>query len=161
LEKMANNKDASKAASLIKNHKIDPKLVPEVGDRLNKNMVRYFYKNNGWEGAEEIFDDNPEGLACLVEDLIFKKHEKEALSIWWRHQDITKFITKKESLEFFEREKQKGKEEIEAQIVENCLFRDYFGPSDPVNFLTLKDLGIDREAVIWVGDEPELIDRLV
>ena len=43
---MANNKDASKAASLIKTHKIDPKLVPQVAERLNKNMVRYFLKNH-------------------------------------------------------------------------------------------------------------------
>lgn len=52
LEKMANNKDASKAANLIKSHKIDPKIVPGVGGRLNKNMVRYFLKNHGWELAE-------------------------------------------------------------------------------------------------------------
>ncbi len=31
LEKMANNKDASKAANIIRTHKIDPKLVPKVG----------------------------------------------------------------------------------------------------------------------------------
>ena len=52
---MANNKDASKAANFIKTHKIDPKMVPEVGERLGKNMVRYFHKNHGWEMAEEIF----------------------------------------------------------------------------------------------------------
>lgn len=51
LSKMANNKDASKAAGIIKSHKIDKKLVPQVGERLNKNMVRYFHKSNGWEGA--------------------------------------------------------------------------------------------------------------
>ena len=47
LERMANSKDASKAASIIKSHKLDAKLVPQVGERLNKNMVRYFYKNHG------------------------------------------------------------------------------------------------------------------
>jgi len=31
LERMANSKEASKAASLIKQHKIDAKLVPQVG----------------------------------------------------------------------------------------------------------------------------------
>jgi predicted Fe-Mo cluster-binding NifX family protein len=45
---MANSKDASKAANLIKSHKIDAKLVPQVGERLNKNMVRHFYKTSGW-----------------------------------------------------------------------------------------------------------------
>ena len=55
LTKMANNRDASKAANIIKAHKIDKKLVPQVGERLNKNMLRYFHKNHGWEGAEEIF----------------------------------------------------------------------------------------------------------
>ena len=54
---MANNKDASKAANIIKSHKIDKNLVPKVGERLNKNMVRYFHKNNGWEATEEIFFD--------------------------------------------------------------------------------------------------------
>lgn len=98
---MANNKDATKAANIIKAHKIDPRLVPEVGDRLNKNMVRYFHKSNGWEGTEEIFFDNPEALVCLVEDLIFRKSVKEALSIWWRHPEIMKFVTKKDCLEFF------------------------------------------------------------
>jgi hypothetical protein len=50
---MANSKDASKAANMIKSHKIAPNLVPQVGERLNKNMVRYFLKNHsfGWEGA--------------------------------------------------------------------------------------------------------------
>ena len=56
---MANNKDASKAANIIKSHKIDKNLVPKVGERLNKNMVRYFHKNSGWEATEEIFFDNP------------------------------------------------------------------------------------------------------
>lgn len=59
LEKMANNKDASKAATIIKSHKLDPKLVPQVGERLNKNMIRYFLKSHGWEVAEEIFEDQP------------------------------------------------------------------------------------------------------
>ena len=45
------NKDAAKAANIIKNHKIDPKMVPQVRERLNKNMVRYFHKNHGWEGT--------------------------------------------------------------------------------------------------------------
>ena len=49
---MANSKDASKAANMIKNHKIDVNLVPQVGQRLNKNMVRHFLKSSGWEGAE-------------------------------------------------------------------------------------------------------------
>ncbi len=52
LQKMANSKDASKAANMIKSHKIDVNLVPQVGERLNKNMVRHFLKSNGWEGAE-------------------------------------------------------------------------------------------------------------
>lgn len=63
---MANNKDASKAATLIKSHKLDPKLVPQVGERLNKNMIRYFLKSHGWEVAEEIFEDQPEAIACLI-----------------------------------------------------------------------------------------------
>ena len=114
---MANNKDASKAANIIKSHKIDKNLVPKVGERLNKNMVRYFHKNSGWEATEEIFFDNPEAIATMTEDLIFKKSDREAISLWWRHPEIMKFVVKKQSMEFIETVKKKSKEEIEAEVL--------------------------------------------
>ena len=46
--KMANSKEASKAANFMKTHKIDHNLYPQVGDRLNKNMIRHFLKSQGW-----------------------------------------------------------------------------------------------------------------
>ena len=58
-ERMATNKDASKAANYIKSHKLDPSLFPKVGERLNKNMVRHFLRSGGWELAEEIVWEQP------------------------------------------------------------------------------------------------------
>ena len=82
---MSNKRDASKAADYVKNLKLNPKDYPALGERLYKNTARHFLTKHGWEYAEEIFQDYPEALACVVEDLLYKKKIGEAKSIWSRH----------------------------------------------------------------------------
>lgn len=70
---MSNKRDASKAADYVKSLKLNPKDYPALGERLYKNTARHFLTKHGWEYAEQIFQDYPEALACVVEDLVFKK----------------------------------------------------------------------------------------
>lgn len=66
MAKMSNKRDASKAADYVKRLNLDPKNYPALGERLYKNTARHFLKNHGWEAAEEIFEEYPEALACIV-----------------------------------------------------------------------------------------------
>lgn len=91
---MTNNKEASRAADYIKSLKLNPADYPALGERLYKNTARHFLSKNGWEYAEEIFENHPEGLACVIEDLIFKKKFDEALSVWYRNESCRGNIIK-------------------------------------------------------------------
>jgi hypothetical protein len=72
---MISHREASKAASLLKIHGIDSSSYPQINMKLNKNMIRYFLINAGWDAAEEIFSGQPEALWNLIEDLLHKKKE--------------------------------------------------------------------------------------
>ena len=45
--------------------------------------------------------------------------------------------------------KKKSQEELKEQMVENQLFKDYFGPSNN-DFLSFQELGIKREDIVWI-----------
>ena len=36
-------------------------------------------------------------LACLVEDLLFKGKEKEAMSVWYRHKEVEEQVEKEDA----------------------------------------------------------------
>lgn len=84
--KMASNKLSSKAASFMKTHGIDSTLYPQINKGLSKSMIRYFLMSVGWDAAEEIFSEQPDALWNLIEDLVHKKMEKEAVSVFWRNR---------------------------------------------------------------------------
>lgn len=85
---MANNKQSSKAASFMKTHGIDSTDYPHINKGLSKSMIRYFLMSVGWDAAEEIFSEQPDALWNLIEDLVHKKKEKEAISVFWRNRNI-------------------------------------------------------------------------
>ena len=66
MSKMSNKRDASKAANFVKQLNLDPKTYPALGERLYKNTARHFLAKHGWEYSEEIFEEYPEALACVI-----------------------------------------------------------------------------------------------
>ena len=85
---MASNKLSSKAASFMKTHRIDSTLYPQINKGLSKSMIRYFLMSVGWDAAEEIFSEQPDALWNLIEDLVQKKRDKEAVSVFWRNRNV-------------------------------------------------------------------------
>lgn len=85
---MASNKLSSKAASFMKTHGIDSTLYPQINKGLSKSMIRYFLMSVGWDAAEEIFSEQPDALWNLIDDLVHKKMEKEAVSVYWRNRNV-------------------------------------------------------------------------
>lgn len=86
--RMASSKLSSKAASFMKTHGIDSTLYPQINKGLSKSMIRYFLMSVGWDAAEEIFSEQPDALWNLIEDLLHKKREKEAISVFWRNRNV-------------------------------------------------------------------------
>ena len=82
---MTNNKDAKKAAEIIKHFKLESKDFPEINERLQKNCVRWHLSQQEWFMVEDIFCLDPQFLAFAVEDLYFKGKKNEAYTIAKRH----------------------------------------------------------------------------
>jgi hypothetical protein len=82
---MTNNKDAGKAAEIMKKFKINFEDFPLIKERLEKNCVRYYENNFTWYMLEDIFGFYPHLLAFIVEDLYYHGQKNEAYTILKRN----------------------------------------------------------------------------
>ncbi|EAS06651.2 3'-5' exonuclease (macronuclear) [Tetrahymena thermophila SB210] len=155
IHSLTNNKDASKAADMIKQFKLNPNNFPEVEIRLKKMSMRYNLRTYSWEFVAELFREQKDILAYAVEDLLYNKQYNEAYSILKSDEQIIKYVHKKESLEAL------NDPSIKFEVLPNKLYTmDYFSPQseniglepEGTHLNLSKDFGITRDKVFFINN---------
>ncbi|KAL4474433.1 hypothetical protein ABPG72_007832 [Tetrahymena utriculariae] len=155
INSLTTNKDASKAADLIKQFKLNPDHFPEVEIRLKKMSVRYNLRTYSWEFVAELFREQKDILGYAVEDLLYNKQYNKAYSILKSDDQIIKYVYKKESLQAL------NDPSIKFEILPNRLYTmDYFSPQSEnigqepqgTHLNLSKDFGITRDKVFFIND---------
>ncbi|KAL4429514.1 hypothetical protein ABPG74_014289 [Tetrahymena malaccensis] len=155
INSLTTNKDASKAADLIKQFKLNPNQFPEVEIRLKKMSLRYNLRTYSWEFVAELFREQKDILGYAVEDLLFNKQYNEAYSVLKSDDQIIKYVHKKESLQAL------NDPSIKFKVLPNRLYtKDYFSPQsenigqepEGTHLNLSKDFGITRDKVFFIND---------
>jgi len=168
---MTTNKNASKAADLVKQFKLDPNMFPDLLERLHKNCLRHYANTDDWMKVEEKFYAHKQLLGYYVEDLIYKQQYDLGLSICKRHKlyengDITKQDTLEVLKPYYEDPPAKTFTYIENDLFTKDAFaptEEAIGQADPGTYWHLEELGYEWEKnVFWIDDEnSEMFDKAV
>ena len=143
-------------SKIIKYHKLDPNNYTKLLDFQRRGYINYTLREFGYEKVEEIVSNNPRSLEILIN--LLKDRSKDldaAYSVYHRNRNIIKSNTL--SKLFTENYVKSRKiKYIPSSIYEQDDFMPQEAIKDPSlssKYLSLKDLDISREKVIWVDSK--------